>query len=216
MSAQNDPWKNDSGPSSTAPHYKFLLRELEKGKEELEEKNKEIKELKERLHCLEQELSRVNVRIDSLVKENEELRKKRDSPSLTPAGAYLYLGAMCDRLQTKMYQQVFPLQAGKRYPEFVMLKVNDIERKLSKGETSARERWNALQKKLKWDPERHLVAIKNCKRSRNEYSHPNAQLTEPLLTKSVELLEREGHFYEDWLSLEVVQELITMWKMLEE
>ena len=73
---------------------------------------------------------------------------KANLKKLTPAGvteAYLNLGALCDRIQTMMYRQVFP---GKFCPEIVVFKVKDIEKNLSEGGTEARERWNALQKKL--------------------------------------------------------------------
>ena len=150
------------------------------------------------MHSLEQELG--------LVKAN---LKKQTPAEVTKA--YLNLGALCDRIQTMMYRKVFPETFC---PENAVFKVKDIEENLSEGGTKARKRWNALQKKLRWDPKRHRDAISNCKRSRNKCAHPDAQLTEKSLTKSVEILEREGHIREDWLSLKVVQELIAMWKTL--
>ena len=123
MSAQNYPWKNDSGPSSTAPQYKFLLSELEKGKEKLEEKNKQIKELEESKRRDNENITNLEKRIVALEGQRDILQEKwlslqqeldlvkANLKRLSPAEvteAYLNLGALCDRLQTMMYPQVLP------------------------------------------------------------------------------------------------------------
>ena len=154
--------------------------------------------LKERVYHLEQELCLAKERLMRL--EPAEVTE-----------AYLNLGALCDRVQSMMYRQVFP---EKFCPETAVFKVKDIEKELSKGGTEANGRWNALQKELKWDPERHLEAIKICKKTRTKRAHPDTQLTEESLTKSIAVLKNKGHIREDWLSLQVLQELLNMWKML--
>ncbi len=123
----------------------------------------------------------------------------------------MYLGALCDGVQTMMYQHVFQ---RKSYPALAVYKVKDIENHLAKGGAKVIARWDALRKKLKWDQERHLHAITHCKRSRNKCAHPDAQLTEESLTKSIELLKGEGELPSGWVSSEDIEELKTMWKIL--
>ena len=81
----------------------------------------------------------------------------------------------------------------KCYTALVVYKVKDIEHHLAKGGNTARVRWDARRKEMKWDQVRHLDAIKHCKRSRNKCTHPDAQLTEESLTKSIELFKNESN-----------------------
>lgn len=81
--------------------------------------------LQERLLTLERELGMVKGKVDQLKNENETLEKKlkeRDSLPSTPATvseAYLYLGPLCDGVQTMMYQHVFQ---RKSYPALAVYK----------------------------------------------------------------------------------------------
>lgn len=181
---------------------------------DLEEK---IKVLEEKRNVLRKRLIDLEGRVERLEKENATLEmkiKERDSLPSTPATvteAYLWLGALCDSVQTMMYKYVFH---RKSHSVSAVYKVKDIENNLEKGGTIARERWSALRKKLKWNPERHLEAITHCKRSRNRYAHPDAQLTEESLMKSIELLKRKGELPSGWVSLQDIQDLKTMWELL--
>ena len=138
--------------------------------------------------------------------------KERGSLPSTPATvteAYLWLAALCGIVQTMMYKHVFH---RKSHSASAVYKVKDFENNLEKGGTIARERWKVLQKKLKWNQERHLEAITHCKRSRNKCAHPDAQLTEESLTKSIELLKSEGELPSSWVFLQDIEDLKTMWE----
>ena len=145
----------------------------------------------------------------SVERELDLVKTRLTSGDVTEA--YLNLGALCNSVQTMMYRQVFP---QKFCPPIASFKVKDIEEQLEQEGTEAKQRWHALQQKLKWDPKLHLNAIKHCKQVRNKHAHPDSKLTEQSLTKTIEMLKSEGHFREDWLSLKAVQELSTMWKTL--
>lgn len=237
MASLNNPGKKEVSSSST--------ENIGQLKKEIEQKNKQINELQERkrldntnikdlerrikklenerkkledkVRILEGQLSSVTTRVHHLEKENKNLEKKlneRQSLPSTPATvgeAYLYLGALCDRVQTMMYKYVFQFDSD---PDTVAYKVKDIEKDLPIGGFVAQRRWVALQRKLKWNEERHIRAIVHCKRSRNNAAHPEALLTEESLTKSIHLLRSEG-LLRGRLSLEVVEELKSMWKTLE-
>ena len=200
------------------------IEELKKSNQKTNDLEGRIKQLetereilKDSLETLQKELDMVKRRVDHLEKENANLEEKlqeRDSLPPTPATvseAYLYLGALCDVVQTMMYKHVFQ---RKSYPRLAVYKVKDIEQQLAKGGTIPKARWNELQKKLKWDQERHLHAITHCKRSRNKCAHPDAQLTEESLTKSIEVLKNEGELSSGWVSAEAFEELKTMRKIL--
>ena len=195
-------------------------------KEELRRKNEEIRQLKDsnaqsirvlerRIKELEAERDVLKDRLKTLERELEIVNEKVDHLSslpLTPATAgeaYLYLAALCDGLQDMMYKHVFSATSD---PDLTY-KVKDIEADVSKEGTKARKKWEALQIRLNWDGARHLDAIMHCKRIRNRYAHPKAELTEQSLTKSIELLKSEGRL-KGRLSLDVVQELKRMWKTL--
>ena len=233
MSSYNGQWADNDGGSYFS-QYIALKEELRKKSQEikeLKESNESIKDLegrikaletqrdflKERLSTVENELGLVKGKVDHLKKENANLEKRlkeRNSLQSTPATvseAYLYLGALCDGVQTMMYKHVFQ---RKSYPRLAVYKVKDIEHHLAKGGTIAKARWDELRKKLKWDQVRHLDAITHCKRSRNKCAHPDAQLTEESLAKSIELLKNEGELSSGWVSAETIEELKTMWKML--
>ena len=232
MASHNNYWENKE---------KFYLTQIADQEERIIKKDREIEELtksnektkdlegrikqleterdilKESLETLLRELDTVKRRVDHLEKENANLEEKlqeRDSLPSTPATvseAYLYLGALCDGVQTMMYKHVFQ---RKSYPRLAVYKVKDIEQQLAKGGTIAKARWDELRKKLKWDQVRHLHAITHCKRSRNKSAHPDADLTEESLTKSIELLKNEGELSSGWVSAEAIEELKIMWKML--
>ena len=77
--------------------------------------------------------------------------------------------------------------------------------------------WASLQAELNWKY-CHLDAVKSLKRVRNKRAHPGEKLTEEALRVSVQKMTEE-HFFEEgnsWLSIEVVNELITMWNQLRE
>ena len=225
MSLHNNYSGNEAPPSlCECIALKEELRTKEKEIRDLKESNTKINDLEKKIEKLEEErnalkerLIDLEGRVDHLEKENATLEMKiqeRDSLSSTPATvteAYLWLGALCDSVQTMMYKHVFH---RKSHPPSAVYKVKDIENNLAKGGTIATERWNVLQKKLKWNPERHLEAITHCKRSRNKCAHPDAQLTEESLTKSVELLKSKGELPSGWVSLQDFEDLKTMWELL--
>lgn len=213
--------------------------ELEAMKKEVVEIKEANKIREERNTTLEIKVERLTKKMDGMTKNHEESRSEnttlkkevkdlreemasfevpvrmglplKSDPS-TPATkieAFMYLGALCDLVQTMMYRCVF---RDTFHPE-AMYKVKDIKAELPKAEAIEDKRWVDLKEELNWNW-KHLHAITHCKRIRNKCAHPTAaQLTKESLEISIELLKREGSL-EGALSLEVVNELKNMWEKL--
>ena len=123
----------------------------------------------------------------------------------------LYLGEMCWRIQAMMYKAVLPNSYKDRRAykiKHIEEDIRDLEVKNQKDE--ANQRWETLQKKLKWKRKEHLRAIQSIQKSRNTTAHPD-QLTEDLLLYATQVLEDEGKLE---CEPSCVKELIDMWKML--
>ena len=80
-----------------------------------------------------------------------------------------------------------------------------------------KRQWASLQAELNWKY-CHLDAVKSLKRVRNKRVHPVAKLTEEALRMSVQKMTEEHSFEEGdgWLSVKVVNELVSVWKKLKE
>lgn len=80
-----------------------------------------------------------------------------------------------------------------------------------------KRQWASLQAELNWKY-CHLDAVKSLKRVRNKRVHPVAKLTEEALRVSVQKTTEEHSFEEGdgWLSVKVVNELVSVWKKLKE
>ena len=139
------------------------------------------------------------------------VRKRVDA--LEEVQVSLLLATMCDEIQNMMFKRIFP----QRFNPKVQRKVKDIEDMLRTSEDREKRLWASLQAELNWKY-CHLDAVKSLKRVRNKRAHPVEKLTEEALRVSVQKMTEEHFFEEDnsWLSVEVINELITMWKQLRE
>ena len=96
-----------------------------------------------------------------------------------------------------MFKRIFP----ERFNPKVQRKVKDIEDMLRTSGDRGKRLWASLQAELNWKY-CHFDAVRSLKRVRNKRAHPVKKLTE----------EDD----DNWLSVGVVNELITMWKQLKE
>ena len=179
------------------------LKDLE-GKIKGLETQKEI--LKDQLDLQVRESNFAKTRVDTLEKEVKVLGKS------SAVQVYLLLGTMCDEIQNMMFKRVFPHRFNPKIPR----KIKHIEDMVKISGEKEKKSWAALKAELNWNYQ-HLDAVKSIKRTRNTYAHPTAKLTEDALRTSPQKMKEERYFDEgEWVSIEVVNELITMWKTLKE
>ena len=176
---------------------KALKDEIEKLRENEERNHAKIEALESKIEALETQLDLVKERVDTL----EEVQVS------------LLLATMCDEMENMMFKRIFP----QRFHPKVQRKVKDIEDMLKTSGNREKRQWASLQAELNWNY-CHLDAVKSLKRVRNKRAHSTEKLTEEVLRGSVQKLTEEHFFKEDnsWLSVEVINELITMWKRLKE
>ena len=191
----------------------------------LQSREREIKALKDEIEKLRENEERNHAKIKALERKIEELetqkrileekldmvRKRVDA--LEEVQVSLLLATMCDEIQNMMFKRIFP----QRFNPKVQRKVKDIEDMLRTSGDREKRLWASLQAELNWKY-CHLDAVKSIKRVRNKRAHPVEKLTEEALRVSVQKMTEEDFFEEDnsWLSVEVINELITMWKQLRE
>ena len=191
----------------------------------LQSREREIKALKDEIEKLRENEERNHAKIKALERKIEELetqkrileekldmvRKRVDA--LEEVQVSLLLATMCDEIQNMMFKRIFP----QRFNPKVQRKVKDIEDILRTSGDREKRMWASLQAELNWKY-CHLDAVKSLKRVRNKRAHPVERLTEEALRVSVQKMTEEDFFEEDnsWLSVEVINELITMWKQLRE
>ena len=191
----------------------------------LQSREREIKALKDEIEKLRENEERSHAKIKALERKIEELetqkrileeqldmvRKRVDA--LEEVQVSLLLATMCDEIQNMMFKRIFP----QRFNPKVQRKVKDIEDMLRTSGDREKRLWASLQAELNWKY-CHLDAVKSLKRVRNKRAHPVENLTEEALRVSVQKMTEEHFFEEDnsWLSVEVINELITMWKQLRE
>ena len=191
----------------------------------LQSREREIKALKDEIEKLRENEERNHAKIKALERKIEELetqkrileekldmvRKRVDA--LEEVQVSLLLATMCDEIQNMMFKRIFP----QRFNPKVQRKVKNIEDMLRTSGDREKRLWASLQAELNWKY-CHLDAVKSLKGVRNKRAHPVEKLTEEALRVSVQKMTEEDFFEEDnsWLSVEVINELITMWKQLRE
>ena len=125
--------------------------------------------------------------------------------------ASLVLGELCTQIQAMMYQKVHPSLYDEENSytvykvKYIEEDINDIKDEQRKGE--AKQRWDELKKKLKWEERRHVRAMKSLQMSKNVTAHP--KLNEELIVFSAEMMKKAGKFPA------CIEEFIAMWKTLQ-
>ena len=191
---------------------KALNDEIDKLRENEERNHAKIISLEKKIEGLETQKRILKEQVDLQSRELDLVKKKVDA--LEEVQASLLLATTCDEMENMMFKRIFP----RRFHPRVQRKVKDIEDMLKTlGDKEKRRQWASLQDELNWKY-CHLDALKSLKRVRNKRAHSTEKLTEEALKVSVQNLIEERFFKEDnsWLSVEVVNELITMWKQLKE
>ena len=191
---------------------KALKDEIDKLRENEERNHAKIKALERKIEELETQKRILKEQVNLQSRELDLVKKRVDA--LEEVQVSLLLATMCDEIQNMMFKRIFPQRFNSKIPR----KVKDIEDMLrTSGDSEKHRQWASLQAELKWEYW-HLDAVRSIKRVRNTRAHPVAKLTEEALQESV-LKMTEEHFFEEddnWLSVEVLNELITMWKHLKE
>ena len=191
---------------------KALKDEIDKLRENEERNHAKIKALERKIEELETQKRILEEQLDLQSRELDMVKKRVDA--LEEVQVSLLLATMCDEIQNMMFKRIFPQRFNSKIPR----KVKDIEDMLrTSGDREKHRQWASLQAELNWQY-CHFDAVRSIKRVRNTRAHPVAKLTEEALQESV-LKMTEEHFFEEddnWLSVEVVNELITMWKHLKE
>ena len=191
---------------------KALKDEIDKLRENEERNHAKIKALERKIEELETQKRILKEQVNLQSRELDLVKKRVDA--LEEVQVSLLLATMCDEIQNMMFKRIFPQRFNSKIPR----KVKDIEDMLrTSGDREKHRQWASLQAELKWEYW-HLDAVRSIKRVRNTRAHPVAKLTEEALQESV-LKMTEEHFFEEddnWLSVEVLNELITMWKHLKE
>ena len=190
---------------------KALEDEIKKLREDEARNLDKIKALERKIKGLETEIQILKEQLNLQSRELDLVKKRVDT--LEEVHVSLLVATMCDEIQNMMFKRIFP----KRFNPNVQRKVKDIEDMLEKSGHRENREWATLQRELNWKY-CHLDAVRSLKRVRNKRAHPVAKLTEDALRLSVHKMTEEHFFEEDdsWLSVEVVDELITMWKHLKE
>ena len=191
---------------------KALNDETDKLRENEERNHAQIKALERKIEALETQKRILKEQVDLQSRELDFVKKRVDT--LEEVQVSLLLATMCDEMENMMFKRIFP----QRFHPKVQRKVKDIEDMLkTSGDREKRRQWASLQAELNWNS-CHLDAVKSLKRVRNKRAHSVEKLTEEALRGSVQKLTEEHFFKEDnsWLSVEVINELITMWKQLKE
>ena len=191
---------------------KVLNDEIDKLRENEERNHAQIKALERKIEALETQKQILKEQVDLQSRELDLDKKRVDT--LEEVQVSLLLATMCDEMENMMFKRIFP----QRFHPKVQRKVKDIEDMLkTSGDREKRRQWASLQAELNWKYW-HLDAVKSLKRVRNKRAHSVEKLTEEALRGSVQKLTEEHFFKEDnsWLSVEVINELITMWKQLKE
>ena len=190
---------------------KALMDEIEKLIDNEERNQAKIKALKRKIEELETQKRILEEQLDLQSCELDLVKKRVDA--LEEVQVSLLLATMCDEIQNMMFKRIFP----QRFNPKVQRKVKDIEDMLRTSGDREKRQWASLQAELNWKY-CHLDAVKSLKRVRNKRAHPVEKLTEEALRVSVQKMTEEDFFEEDnsWLSIEVINELITMWKQLRE
>ncbi|CAH3154798.1 unnamed protein product [Pocillopora meandrina] len=190
---------------------KALKDEIDKLRENEERNHVKIKALERKIEELETEKRLLKEQVNLQSSELDLVKKRVDA--LEEVQVSLLLATMCDEIQNMMFKRIFP----QRFNSKIQRKVKDIEDMLRTSGDGEKRKWALLQDELNWKY-CHFDAVRSLKRVRNTRAHPVAKLTEEALKESV-LKMTEEHFFEEddnWLSVEVVNELITMWKHLKE
>ena len=190
---------------------KALNDEIKKLREDKALNHAEIKVLEGKIKGLETEIQILKEQLNLQSRELDLVKKRVHT--LEEVQVSLLVATMCDEIQNMMFKIIFP----QRFNPNVQRKVKDIEDMLKKSGDRENREWATLQRELNWKY-CHLDAVRSLKRVRNKRAHPVAKLTEEALWLSVQKMTEEHFFEEDdsWLSVEVVDELITMWKHLKE
>ena len=189
---------------------KALNDEIDKLRENEERNHSQIKALERKIEALETQKRILKEQVDLQSRELDFVKKRVDA--LEEVEVSLLLATMCDEVENMMFKRIFP----KIFHPKVQRKVKDIEEILETSrDKEKRDQWDSLQAELKWNS-CHLDALKSLKRVRNKRAHSTEKLTEEALRVSVQKMIEEHFFKEDnsWLSVEVINELITMWKQL--
>ena len=189
-----------------------LKDEIEKLRENEERNHAKINALERKIEALETQKRILKEQVDLQSRELDFVKKRVDA--LEEVEVSLLLATMCDEVENMMFKRIFP----KIFHPKVQRKVKDIEEILETSrDKEKRDQWASLQAELKWKF-CHLDALKSLKRVRNKRAHSTEKLTEEALRVSVQKMTEEHFFKEDnsWLSVEVINELITMWKQLKE
>ena len=199
------------GIQSRETEIKALKDEIKKLREDEARNLDEIKALEGKIKGLETKIQILKERLNLQSRELDLVKKRVDT--LEEVQVSLLVATMCDEIQNMMFKRIFP----QRFNPNVQRKVKDIEDMLKKSGDGEKHHWATLQAELNWKY-CHLDAVRSLKRVRNKRAHPVAKLTEEILRLSVQKMTEEHFFEEDdsWLSVEVVDELITMWKHLKE
>lgn len=183
-----------------------LSTKMEGMKTSLEETKDENALLKTKV----QKLEDARQHISSTGVPSEEMAALQNAMGPLEIGL-VYLGEMCWRIQAMMYKAVHP----NSYKERKGYKVKHIEEDMDdleeKNQDAAKQRWKALQEKLKWKRKKHLRAMQSIQRSRNITAHPD--LNEELLVWATQMMEDASQLD---CTPSCVKELIEMWKMLNE
>ena len=190
---------------------KALMDEIEKLIDNEERNQAKIKALKRKIEELETQKRILEEQLDRQSCELDLVKKRVDA--LEEVQVSLLLATMCDEIQNMMFKRIFPQNFNPKEQR----KVKDIEDMLRTSGDREKRQWASLQAELNWKY-CHIDAVKSLKRVRNKRAHPVEKLTEEALRVSVQEMTEE-HFFEEgnsWLSIEVVNELITMWKQLRE
>ena len=189
-----------------------LKDDIEKLRENEERNHAKIKALERKIEELETQKRILEEQLDLQSRELDMVKKRVDA--LEEVQVSLLLATMCDEMENMMFKRIFP----KIFHPKVQRKVKDIEEILETSrDKEKRDQWDSLQAELNWKY-CHLDAVKSLKRVRNKRAHSTEKLTEEALRVSVQKMIEEHFFKEDnsWLSVEVINELITMWKQLKE
>ena len=190
-----------------------LQNEVKSFKLQTEVLKKEWDDEKEARKKSEEGNDEMKSQIEKLSKDIRKIKEKHDQKEEDKKclDARIFLGEMCSRMQSMMYQKVFPDEHREEYSYTVGYIKRDIKREKGDDKDQAQERWDALKKELQWNDTKHSRILEDIKKDRNYKVHPD--LTKELLLESAEVMQKAGELC-GRMSLSNIHEIINMWDLL--
>lgn len=206
--------KQDEQNQETLARLNKADANLARMKEDLADTKHENTKLRKEIKGIKELQQKGSYPLSRQIQYPHELHQLQGAEMISKEIAVLHLGELCYQIQANMYKRVLPNHYTPIRSYKVKYLLKDIN-KLPKDEEEKQEatqKWEELKEKLKWKDD-YEDAMKSLQESRNREAHP--QITEESLKSALELLEQQRAL-KGYISVDSIQALIKMWKLLKD